>query len=160
MRYNYERTTGVPLNRLAPAVVAVGLLAACGGDEGPLTADEFREQAQSICRDFEESDRQPSAALATTAPVKFIEDTLAILEDRTEEMRALEPPPEVRASWDDYLAVLNEFASLLRELGNDLQGASEAEALELARDLDAAASEPDKRATAIEQDLGIDDCAD
>lgn len=100
------------------AIAAAALLAGCGGDstttvvqEAPAPGDrppaepkvdpaDFVAAADAICADFNK--RLPELSKLPTD--EFLKESA----ESTDELRALEPPPELETTWNQYIAALED----------------------------------------------------
>jgi hypothetical protein len=145
--------------RVASTAAAIALTASCGGDEGaPLSADEFRDRAEAICREIEETDVRPPSDASDVD--RYADESSAVLEASASEMHELEPPEEFQERWQEYLELLDGAVSRFREFSDDLEGAGPEEITRLADQLGADFEEVESRGHEIERELGLDECID
>lgn len=140
--------------RIAAAVVATMVGAACGDDDGgsAITRAEFIEAADAICADFEERFDALGEELAADATFEdvarlFLDEGLPLFREQIEELRALEAPEadaeELARLWDDLEEATEELEQAIEE---DPQGT-------LSGELDPFA---EQKATA--QEYGFEEC--
>jgi hypothetical protein len=146
-----------PFTRLAPAIMIFALAAAgCGGGSASrLSEEEFRQQANTICDEFEQkiSDLDPP-----TSPDRipdYVDQVIPLIEQGLAELRQLTPPEELEA---DYDAMLDETAKAIpaaRALG---EAAADQDAAAV-QDAIAQAQQADEASNRIASELGLDSCA-
>jgi hypothetical protein len=143
---------------VAALIGAAALASACGGDGGgPLSASEFRERGEEICREIEETTAELSAAGIDID--RDADEYTAVLEQSVADMRSLEPPAEFRERWREYLMLLDELSAMFRDFIDQIEGATEEEVVRIAGELQPEFRELEKRGHAIERELGLDECA-
>jgi hypothetical protein len=145
--------------RVASIAAAVALTASCGGDEGaPLSAEEFRDRAEAICREFEETDVRPPSDVSDID--RYADEFTAVIEASASDMHELEPPEEFQDRWQEYLALVDDVVSRFQEVTDEIEGASPEEITRLGRQFGADFEELERRGHAIERELGLDECID
>jgi hypothetical protein len=145
--------------RVASIAAAVALTASCGGDEGaPLSAEEFRDRAEAICREIEETDVRPPSDVSDID--RYADEFTAVIEASASDMHELEPPEEFQDRWQEYLALVDDAVSRLQEVTDEIEGASPEEITRLGRQFGADFEELTRRGHAIERELGLDECID
>jgi hypothetical protein len=145
--------------RAASMAAAIALTASCGGDEGAsLSADEFRDRAEANCREIEETDVRPPSDVSDVD--RYADEFIAVAEASASEMHELEPPEEFQERWQEYLALVDDAVSRLREFSDDLEGASPEEITRLAEQFGADFEDLESRGHEIERELGLDECID
>ena len=75
-------------------------------------------------------------------------------------MHELEPPEEFQERWQEYLELVDDAVSRVRELNDDIEGADPEEIAQLARQFGADFEELRSRGHEIERELGLDECID
>jgi hypothetical protein len=121
-------TTRLPVLRaigVIALIVSALAFAACGGDdEGALSADDYREQAQEISDEFE-ADFEGSVPNATSEdPQKSLAGVKQIAQSSGEaarELDELEPPDEYQAVHDNLVGTLRT----LEDRGEKVEQAAE-----------------------------------
>jgi hypothetical protein len=145
--------------RVASIAAAVALTASCGGDEGaPLSAEEFRDRAEAICREIEETDVRPPSDVSDID--RYADEFTAVIEASASDMHELEPPAEFQDRWQEYLALVDDGVSRFQEVTDEIEGASPEEITRLGRQFGAGFEELVRRGHAIERELGLDECID
>jgi hypothetical protein len=144
--------------RVAVTVGAMALLSGCGGDGGTLSADEFRDRAEAICREIEEVDVRPPADFNDLG--RYADEFIDKTEESSEALHALDPPEEFQARWQQYLELVDELDALFAGIRADIDGATRTEVVALFREFDADLQELTQRGHAIERELGLDECVD
>jgi hypothetical protein len=145
------------------AVAVAGLTASCGGsggngNEGRLSAAEFRDQAEAICKHVEETDvAEPSGP---SDLMRYLDEFSGVIDEAAADFRALEPPEDFASQWNQYVRYVDEGAAKLHQLRDRAEGASLAEIGQLANELNADITRLAERGHAIERELGLDECVD
>ncbi len=150
-----------PLRSSALALLSVAVTAAAiaGCDGGPeqITAEELVDRGDDICGEVSERFDEIQAAPLTSAAVgeKQAEELLDVTDDAQADLRDLEPPEEVRDTYESYLEARDDFRDLLergREAAERRNGAAYGKAQE-----EAAAGAPERERLADE--LGFKVCS-
>lgn len=136
-------------------VAAVVLLAACGGGDGDrLTADDFRQQANAICAEYEGRLDEVETPSSPEDLQRFVDETVPILEEGTAELEELRPPEELEDDWNRVMELNREQLDTVRELRTAAQEADVARVGELLQQGEEASRESDRLAAG----LGLDRC--
>jgi hypothetical protein len=142
------------LNRRLTAITTVVLLVtACGGGGG-VSAEDFLDELEDICRDIERDlDRldEPDSYETLAAAAGDARD---ILEDGLDAMNALEVPEDLQRDVDDFLELVEENSDIIRDLGRAADDQDDA-AITEANDRLAAVREDRNQ---VAEDLGADRC--
>ncbi len=143
-------------SRLALAVAAVALAAACGGEDDSvrLSRAEFVEQADAICAD---ADGQIAALGEPTSLGELAEygaEAIAINEEAFAALRALDAPEELQAQLDEAYGLLERQIELSREL----VAAAEAGESDQVNAVGTEIGQVNDRADAIARDIGLREC--
>jgi hypothetical protein len=145
-----------PLTRATVAAGVLVLLSACGGNGSGdrLSAEEFREQANAICAEFDEK----ISGLATPSSPEdipgYVEEVIPLVEDGLAELRALNPPEEFEEDYETMLAETEKAIPAARAL-------SEAPAEEdpaAVQDAIAQGQQADEASDRVANELGLDEC--
>jgi hypothetical protein len=145
--------------RLAVAALALAgalLAAGCGGDEGgdELSAEEFRQQADAICTEFEgKLDAVPPPSSPDDIE-RFVNEAVPIIEEGTNELNALDPPDEFQDEWDRVVEINEENLETIRAVRTALQDNDLAEAQRLMEEAGGNEEEADRLA----RDIGLTKC--
>jgi broad specificity phosphatase PhoE len=143
-----------------PALLAVCALAlsACGSDDEPMTAAEYRAAAEKICTDSQKAtDAVERPRRATPESIAdYLERLRAANQRTTDRFRALEPPEKLQKAHDEVLKVNEEGAEQVRAIIERLENKDDpAEVLQSAtgplRELNA-------RSNAAAEELGVPAC--
>ena len=112
-----------------PIALSMGVAIGCGGGSEEVSAEELVAKGDEICTEerdrFDEIQSVPLTSAAVGA--KQAEELLAAAESAQEDLRGLEPPEEIRDSYDSYLDARDEVSDLLergREAAADKDGAA------------------------------------
>lgn len=136
-------------------VAVVPFLAACGGGSDRLTREELISRAEAICTKYE----QKLAALAEPKSIADVE-TLAeqakpIVEDGVEELGDLEPPKELEADYDRWIALNRDSVKSIDDLKEAAAAGDEAGVQNILQKTNAREQEADE----VARNIGLDQCA-
>jgi hypothetical protein len=137
------------------AVVGAGAsLAGCGGGGDRLTMEELSARADEVCARFEKSldALEEPQSMGEIGP--YAEQARPIVEDAVAELRKLEPPDDVAATWDRWMALNDQSIDALSDLAHAAAAGDAARVREVAAEAAAA----DDRADALAGELGLQDC--
>jgi hypothetical protein len=138
------------------AVALVATTAACGGGEdGRLSQEEFKKQANAICDKY---DSRIQALEAPSSPEEvsgFVDRVIPLLQEGISELRALKPPAEPECDYDRMLDETAKAVPAARQLAD---AAKENDAAAVQEAL-AAARNADQASDAIATKLGLTGCA-
>ncbi len=144
---------GVALGTIAAATV----LAACGGGDGgggEVSAEEFRQQADAICAEFEGRLDELGEPESLDDLQDFVLDAVPIIEEGNAELNELEPPPELEDRWNRAMEINNQQLETVRELRDAVQEGGQARGQERLAEGDETNAEADRLAA----DLGLTEC--
>jgi hypothetical protein len=142
------------------ALFASGLtlvLAACGGgsdEDHALTADEFRQQADSICRQYEDKIKALGSPSSLSDLGGYVDQVIPIIEEGNGKLANLQPPTELADDWDRAMALQNQNLSVARDLRQAIHDQDTAEAQQLIQKLD----ETDAKSNEIARGIGLEEC--
>ena len=110
----------------ALALTALLVLAsACGGDGGGggerLSADEFRKQADQICREGDSKLAEVGEPDSLEGLGSYFEDAIPIFRDQTDQLDELQPPENLEDDWNRAI----ELNRRSLEIAEDAQEAAE-----------------------------------
>jgi len=109
-----------------PPLLALALLAGCGGDDGRMSLEEFRAEANAICAEAERELRAlPPPEDSAEGVATYAERAVPILAERLDELSELSPPEEEQTPFD---ALLEEAENELEALRDLQRAASRADA--------------------------------
>jgi hypothetical protein len=140
--------------RVLVATAALGLvtgLAGCGGDtaSGPLSAGDFRKEAQAICKDGNAAIDELAADFGKDGPTHAQLEEAApkvpgLMDHELDRLAALEPPSDLADDVDAMLAAFRSVVGSMREQGTAFFDRTD---------------EPFHDAYAKAAALGLDECA-
>jgi hypothetical protein len=137
--------------------ITVAAFAGCGGGSDPVSAEDLVQRADEVCREvergFAEIQAQPPATAADGA--EQADGLLGVANDAQARLREIEPPEELRDSYDRYLESRDEVGDAL-ERGKRAAEDQDGEAYGKAQE-EAAAGAPERRRLARE--LGLQVCS-
>ena len=130
---------------VALAVVPAATAAGCGGDNAQVTPEELISRGDAICAEGRQrfDEVQAEAPANAAAAVDQTQELADIATDELNELRNMQPPDELRESYDRYLEARGRALELL-EQGRDAADDKDAEAYGQAQ-AKAAAEEPQRR---------------
>jgi hypothetical protein len=140
----------------AAVVLVMFLAAGCGGDggNGALTAEQFRQQADAICAEFE---AKLDAVEQPTSPddiERFVDEAVPIIEEGTQKLSDLEPPEEFRDEWTRVVEINAENLETIKKVQAALQDGNLEESQQLLREAGGNEEEADRLA----RDIGLTKC--
>jgi hypothetical protein len=127
-----------------------------GGDGGELSAEEFRQQADAICADYDQRIEDLGQPESLAQLNEFIDRAIPIIEEGFAKLRELDPPEELQADWDRAMELNEENLELTREL----RDASEAEDQERVQEILAQAGENEQETDRLARELGLARCGE
>jgi hypothetical protein len=142
---------------VATAVSALVVFAGCGGGDGggdQLTAEEFRQQADSICSEFEGRLDELGTPESLDDLQGYVDEAVPILEEGTNRLDELRPPDELEEDWNRAMEINREQLDNVRELQDAAAEGDQAGVAELLQEADAAREESNQLAT----ELGLSEC--
>jgi hypothetical protein len=145
--------------KLAAATVSLTgafLVAGCGGDGGggELSAEEFRQQADAICEDFEGRLDDVEAPSSPDDIQRFVNEAVPIIEDGTGELNSLDPPAEFQDEWDRITEINEENLDTIRAVRDALDNDDLEEATRLMQEAGGNEEEADRLA----REIGLTKC--
>jgi hypothetical protein len=133
------------------------LAAGCGGDGGgggELSAEEFRQQADAICEDFEAQLDDVEPPTSPDDIQRFVNEAVPIIEDGTNELNSLDPPAEFREEWTRISEINDENLDTIRAVRDALESDNLEEATRLMQDAGGNEEEADRLA----REIGLTEC--
>lgn len=106
------------------ALAAIALIAAACSS-GNLSADQYRAEADQICRSAEQAIGAPAVASDPAGAADALRTALPALERQISGLENLSPPGELAGDHDDAMALLNEQLELVSELVQRIDGDDE-----------------------------------
>ena len=140
------------------AISAAALvLGGCGGGNGggeEMTADEFRQQADAICAEFEGRLDDLGRPESLDDLQNFVSEAVPIIEEGNAQLQELNPPDELQEQWDRAMEINNEQLETVRDLREAVEDGDQARVQELIE----AGNESNAEADQLAADLGLEDC--
>ena len=140
------------------SVTGAFLAAGCGGDGGgggeALSPEEFRQEADRICAEFEGRLNDVEPPSSPDDIQRFVNEAVPIIEDGTEQLNSLEPPSEFQDEWDRITEINDENLDTIRAVRDALENEDLEEATRLMEEAGSSEAEADKLA----RDLGLTKC--
>jgi hypothetical protein len=148
-------------HRLVGFAVLAGValaIAGCGGGGGDsaLSADEYRDAADEICRAFEARTDALDEPASEEGVVDFLEAGLEINREQLSELRDLNPPEDLSETHDEAMGFLDEQLSGIQEATDRIKDGEDAATVidDLTPEIDAAQEKADEKAA----ELGLGVC--
>jgi hypothetical protein len=141
----------------ALATLAAAVLGACGGGDGSgerLSEEEFREQANAICTDYNEQIADLGTPTSPADIPDYVERGIPIIEEGIAKLRELNPPEDIADDYDTMLDETEKAIPAARQL-SDAAADQDAEAVQEAISL---GQEADAESDRIARELGLDEC--
>jgi phage-related minor tail protein len=136
---------------------AAVVLGGCGGGNGggeEMTADEFRQQADAICAEFEGRLDDLGRPESLDDLQNFVSEAVPIIEEGNAQLQELNPPDELQEQWDRAMKINNEQLETVRDLREAVEDGDQAHVQELIE----AGNEANTEADQLAADLGLEDC--
>ena len=139
--------------------VAALFLAACGGGGGgggaqSLTAEEFRQQADAICKQYEDKLSELGSPSSLDDLGNFVDKAVPIIEEGNNKLSELDPPDDLSGDWDRAMELQDQNLQVARDLQQAIRDNDTARVQELATKLAAADAESSRLARSI----GLENC--
>jgi hypothetical protein len=149
---------------LAAAGCAALVLAACGGGGGgsagetaeALTADQFRRQADAICRKYEDRLNELGSPSSMEELQDFVASALPLIEQGNDELHDLTPPDELQAEWNEAMKLQDQSVETMHDLKDAVQSNDLSALQTITKSLDANQAESERLA----QKLGLHNCGE
>jgi hypothetical protein len=145
------------LIRVAVAAIVAMAVSACGGGDGgggELSAEEFRQQADAICAEFEAKLDAVERPASADDVERFVNEAVPIIEDGTRELNALDPPEEFEDEWTRVVEINEENLETIR----GVQAAYEDGDLKEAQRLLQEAGGNEEEADRLAREIGLTKC--
>jgi hypothetical protein len=141
------------------AGAAALFLAACGGGGGggsaqSLTAEEFRQQADAICKQYEDKLSELGSPSSLDDLSAFVDKAVPILAEGNDKLAELEAPDDLSADWDRAMELQDENLQVARDLQKAIHDNDTARVQELVSKLDAT----DAESTRLARNVGLENC--
>jgi phage-related minor tail protein len=136
---------------------AAVVLGGCGGGNGggeEMTADEFRQEADAICAEFEGRLDDLGRPESLDDLQNFVSEAVPIIEEGNAQLQELNPPDELQEQWDRAMKINNEQLETVRDLREAVEDGDQAHVQELIE----AGNEANTEADQLAADLGLEDC--
>jgi hypothetical protein len=141
------------------AGAAAFFLAACGGGGGggggqSLNAEEFRQQADAICKQYEDKLSELGSPSSLDDLSAFVDKAVPILAEGNDKLAELEAPDDLSADWDRAMELQEENLQVARDLQKAIHDNDTARIQELVSKLDAT----DAESTRLARNVGLENC--
>lgn len=113
------------------AVLAALPLSGCGGGDDKASADQYRKQAATICKQARSESnavKQPTKA-TSDALVSYLQDLLKVNQRTTDRFSHLKPPDELKDKHQRVLSTNREAVKVVESLVNQLKAGTPAKAV-------------------------------
>ena len=152
----------IAVNWIKSALAILGLTAAfvaagCGGDGGgggELSAEEFRQEADRICEEFEGKLNDVEPPTSPDDIQRFVNEAVPVIEDGTNQLNSLDPPSEFQDEWDRISEINEENLDTIRAVRDALENEDLEEATRLMEEAGGNEDEADQLA----RDIGLTKC--
>jgi hypothetical protein len=141
---------------IAASATTLLLLAACGGGGSgqSLSADEFRQQADAICKDYEGKIKDLGSPNSLDELPAFVDKVIPIIEEGNGKLADLQPPDELAKDWDRAMELQNENLDVAHDLQDAIHDQDTARVQEDLTKLNAT----DQQSNEIARKIGLEDC--
>jgi hypothetical protein len=134
-------------------------LAACGGGGGggsgqSLTAEEFRQQADAICKQYEDKLSELGSPSSLDDLGDFVDKAVPIIEEGNNKLAELEAPDDLSGDWDRAMELQDENLQVARDLQKAIHDNDTARVQELVSKLDTT----DAESTRLARKIGLENC--
>ena len=143
-----------PLAGLA-AIGAAALIAGCGGGSDSSSADDFRQEADEICADANSRLDTLTEPTSGAAVLPFLQEGLTIQAEELERIRALDPPDDLQASFDEATDLLQQRQEAIQQAADRIEAGENPEAVIQEASPEIARLRDEARAKANELDLTV-----
>lgn len=140
---------------MAFSVLAVALVAGCGGGSDKLSHDEFVDRANAICADYNQRIGALGTPNSLDEVVSFAQNARTIAQEDVGKFKDLSPPDEDRDNWKAYGDKGDEVIALSHDLEKAARDKDLSEVARLAAASQARAAESKRIALA----MGAKECA-
>jgi hypothetical protein len=144
-----------PLAGLA-AIGAAALIAGCGGGSDSSGADDFRAQADEICADANARIDGLTAPGPPAEVLPYLRAGLPIQAEELERIRALDPPEDLQADFDEATDLLQQRQDAIQQAADRIEGGEDPEAV--IRDVGPEITRLRDEARAKADELGLSVC--
>jgi hypothetical protein len=142
---------------LTAAIGVAVLMTACGGGGGgnqTLSADEFRQQADAICAEYEGKINDLGSPSSLDELPDFVDKVIPIIEEGNAKLADLDPPEELASDWDQAMELQDQNLDVAHDLQDAIHDKDTAKVQELLTKL----NETDAQSNAIARKIGLEDC--
>jgi hypothetical protein len=141
---------------IAASATTLLLVAACGGGGGgqSLSAEEFRQQADAICKDYEGKINDLGSPNSLDELPAFVDKVIPIIEEGNGKLADLQPPDELAEDWDRAMELQNENLDVAHDLQDAIHDKDTARVQEDLTKLNAT----DEQSNEIARKIGLEDC--
>jgi hypothetical protein len=132
------------------------LIAACGGGGGDqaLSADEFRQQADAICAEYEGKIDDLGSPSSLDELPDFVDKVIPIIEEGNGKLANLQPPDELADDWNSAMELQDQNLDVAHDLQDAIHDKDTAKVQELLTEL----NETDAQSNEIARKIGLDEC--
>src|SRR5436190_9242647 len=111
------RRAGSLASLTGTTLLALAVLAGCGGGSSPLTESEFISKGDQICKSAHDQFAQAQKSSPTTADeaAALTQKLIGISDSELSQLRGLNPPSEVKPALDRYLSAREQGIAILRQ---------------------------------------------
>jgi hypothetical protein len=134
------------------------LLAACGGGSGQeqrLSADQFRQQADAICRQYEDKINALGSPSSLADLGDFVDKVVPIIEEGNDKLAGLQPPEELAGDWNRAMDLQDQNLGVAKDLQEAIHDRDTTKVQELLSKLE----ETDAQSNQIARNMGLEECA-
>jgi hypothetical protein len=148
-----------PLRRPLAGLAAVGaaaLIAGCGGGSDTSSADDFRAQADEVCADANERIGTLTEPGPPAEVLPYLQAGLPIQAEELERIRALDPPEDLRADFEEATDLLQQRQDAIQQAADRIEAGEDPEAV--IRDVGPEITRLRDEARAKARELGLSVC--
>ena len=130
--------------------------AGCGGGDDRLTREEFVQQANDVCREFDRKIDELGAPQTIGEIEDFADESAEIARDGRDELADLAPPETLEDDYDRLVEMLDQAIADIERVGDAAADGDEAEVQRIVQE----ASERDADSDRLARELGLAGCAE
>ena len=137
------------------AAVSTILLAACGGGgDQALSEDEFRQQADSICKEYEGKIDDLGSPSSLDELPDYVDKVIPIIEEGNSKLADLEPPDELADDWGRAMELQDQNLDAAHDLQDAIHDNDTAKVQKLLTEL----NKTDEQSNEIARKMGLEEC--
>ena len=142
-------------HRLVPLAAIVALAASCGGEDR-LSQGELVAKGDAICEKYDKKLEALPEPQSVDDLVEYTDKGKGIVEDGVAELKELQPPEDLEAKYDEWLAYGDKAVRAFERLNAAAKKGDEAEIESIATDAQA----DEAKSNALAREIGFKKCGE